>query len=96
VNYLLPGEREKELQGGVERGKSGGSQGAFALAQPVKKTHHPMSFLQILEQVRARQRGEAAYAFMQTEEGKAMALELDRLQADVKQFIATVSKEGIL
>jgi hypothetical protein len=55
-----------------------------------------MSFLQILEQVRARQRGEAAYAFMQTEEGKAMALELDRLQADVKQFIATVSKEGIL
>jgi len=48
VNYLLPGEREKELQGGVERGKSGGSQGAFALAQPVNKTRHPMRTIKIL------------------------------------------------
>ena len=42
MNYLLPGEREKELQGGGRRGKSVSNQGAFALTQPVKKTHHPM------------------------------------------------------
>jgi len=41
-----------------------------------------MYLLQILEQARARQRGEAAYAYINSEEGKAMALELDRLRAE--------------
>jgi hypothetical protein len=42
----------------------------------------PMYLLQILEQVRARQRGEAAYAYIHSEEGKAMMVELDRLRAE--------------
>tara|TARA_R110000868_G_scaffold343407_1_gene604431 strand:+ start:334 stop:534 length:201 start_codon:yes stop_codon:yes gene_type:complete len=41
-----------------------------------------MSLLQILEQVRARQRGEAAYAYIHSPEGLAMAIELDRLRAE--------------
>ena len=40
--------REKELQGGGRRGKSVSSQGAFALAQPVKKTCYPMNSLKEL------------------------------------------------
>ena len=47
MNYLLPGEREKELHGRVERGKSVGSQGAFALTQPVNKTCCPMYYISV-------------------------------------------------
>jgi hypothetical protein len=41
-----------------------------------------MYLLQILEQARARQRGEAAYAYIHSDEGKAMMVELDRLRAE--------------
>jgi hypothetical protein len=41
-----------------------------------------MYLLQILQQAQARQRGEAAYAYIHSDEGKAMLVELDRLRAD--------------
>jgi hypothetical protein len=41
-----------------------------------------MYLLQILQQAQARQRGEAAYAYIHSDEGKAMMVELDRLRAE--------------
>ena len=55
-----------------------------------------MSLLQILEQVRERQRYEAAYAYIHSPEGLAMALELDRLRAECDKaeanYLATCAR----
>ena len=50
-----------------------------------------MSLLQILQQVRERQRGEAAYEFIHSPEGLAMALELDRLRAECDKAEANLA-----
>ena len=49
-------------------------------AQPSNPSR-TMTLLVILEQARRRNAAEAAYAYINSEEGKAMALELNRLRA---------------
>jgi hypothetical protein len=55
-----------------------------------------MYLLQILQQAQARQRGEAAYAYIHSEEGKAMMAELDRLRAECAKaeanYLATCAR----
>jgi hypothetical protein len=67
-----------------------------AEAQPVKKTRYPMCLLQILQQAQARQRGEAAFAYIHSDEGRAMLVELDRLRADCAEaeanYLATCAR----
>ena len=50
--------------------------------QPVERTRYPMYILQILEQARARNVAEQYYLYTQSEEGKAAAIELERLRAE--------------
>ena len=52
------------------------------MAQASKESPISMYFLQILEDVRRRNAAEAYYAYTQSEEGKAAAMELDRLRAE--------------
>jgi hypothetical protein len=75
--------------------QGGESRGNLPKPNPVK-TARNMYLLQILQQAQARQRGEAAYAYIHSDEGKAMLVELDRLRADCAEaeanYLATCAR----
>jgi len=95
VSLLRPGGREKDLHG-QGRESRWWELRHYAKAQPVKKTRYPMYLLQILEQARARNVAEQYYLYTQSEEGRAAAIELDRLRAacDAAEahYLATCSR----